>query len=132
MLAVVGLQVVQQTGKLEFQDKGLVMAQTLKTLAVATVAAAGTAIQINATNTPAASISIQANASNLGNIYVGDSTVDSTTGQVLIAGQQLSLTPEQRSKYGDELIVSDIFIDADNNGESARIAITRQYKAQED
>lgn len=54
------------------------------------------------------SIVIKALASNSGNIYVGDSSVDSSNGFILAANETLSMDFEDLAL---------IYIDADNNGE---------------
>lgn len=53
-------------------------------------------------------LAIRADSGNAGNIYVGDSDVDSTNGFVLAAGESVSLPVAD---------VADVHIDADNNGE---------------
>lgn len=77
-----------------------------------TVATAGTAVQLNGGTSlvvpDGASVSVTALPSNAGNIYVGDSTVDSATGDVLTA--DTSVSPPVTD-------VASIYIDADNAGE---------------
>lgn len=99
------------------------MALKLTTLAAKTVAAAGTAEAITATSIITPSVTIQAKAGNTNNIYVGDSTVDSTNGLILTPGDVFTLEGEDRGGKGrDEFMLTDIFIDADTNGEGVDIA----------
>lgn len=76
------------------------------------VATAGTAVQLNGgTSLPipdGAPIAIRADAGNAGNIYVGDSTVSSSNGFILGAGESVTLHVTD---------VTDVSIDADNAGE---------------
>ena len=55
-----------------------------------TVTTAGTRVQL-ATTTAVASLTIKAKRTNTGSIYVGDSTVTSSTGFILAAGDSISL-----------------------------------------
>jgi hypothetical protein len=70
-----------------------------------TVTSAGTAEAI-ASSTAIESVTIKALADNTGNIYVGDSGVDSTNGFVLAAGETVSLDIDN---------LADVYIDAGTN-----------------
>jgi len=72
-----------------------------------TVTAAGTAEAL-ASTTSIKSVTIQALRSNTGNIYVGDSSVDSTNGFVLSPGASVATEIDD---------LATIYIDADINGE---------------
>jgi hypothetical protein len=72
-----------------------------------TVASAGTA-EVLATNTTIKSVTIKALLANTNNVYVGDSSVDSSNGFELDAGESISL---------DINNLADIYIDVDTNGE---------------
>lgn len=76
------------------------------------VATAGNAVQLNGGTTVVVAgggeLALRADSSNTGNIYVGDSDVDSTNGFVLASGESLALNVAD---------VSDVYIDADNAGE---------------
>lgn len=77
-----------------------------------TVSTTGTPVQLNGGTSlsvpDGATVSVTALPDNAGNIYVGDSTVDSSTGDVLTADSSLSIPVTD---------VSSIYIDADNAGE---------------
>jgi len=72
-----------------------------------TVTAAGTA-EVLATTTAIISVTIKALRANTGNIYVGDSGVDSANGHVLERGASVSMDVDD---------LADVYIDADTNGE---------------
>lgn len=76
------------------------------------VATAGTAEALNGgtslTVPDGSSLAVRANGGNAGNIYVGDSTVASTNGFILGAGESIGLQVSD---------VADVYIDADNAGE---------------
>lgn len=77
-----------------------------------TVTTAGTPVQLNGGTSlsvpDGATVSVTALPNNAGNIYVGDDTVDSDTGDVLTADSSLSIPVTD---------VANIWIDADNAGE---------------
>ena len=97
------------------------MALKLVPLGVVTVTTAATAVPLTSTARPASTIFIQADKLNAGDIYVGDSTVDSTNGIVLEPGATLPLSGDQIRGITEGLILSDIFIDADTDGNSVRV-----------
>lgn len=76
------------------------------------VTTAGTSVALNGGTTIATAangeLAIRADSGNAGDIYVGDSDVDSSNGFVLGAGESISLPVAD---------VADVHIDADNNGE---------------
>lgn len=73
-----------------------------------TVAVAGTCVQLSEESLSILSVTVKALATNGGNIYVGDETVDATSGFVLAAGESVSMDVDD---------LSDVYIDADVNGE---------------
>lgn len=77
-----------------------------------TVTNAGSPVQLNDGNSlpvpNGATVSVTALPGNAGNVYVGDSSVDASTGDVLTADSSLSIPVTD---------VSSIYIDADNAGE---------------
>lgn len=93
------------------------MAQKLFTLAAITISTAGTRQAISSTAVPVASYLIEADASNTGKVYVGDSTVASTNGVALSAGESLSA----ESHEDDELDLSDVYVDTATNGNKVRV-----------
>lgn len=72
-----------------------------------TVTSAGTAEAL-ASSTSSASVTIRALGTNTGQVYVGDSGVDSTNGYQLDAGDTVSLDIDN---------VSDVYIDVDTSTE---------------
>jgi hypothetical protein len=82
-----------------------------------TVTTAGTRVQLSSTPTIVYGLSIQAKAANSGNIYVGDSTVSSSNGHILDAGVELELVPPQIRGIDGEMLLSDVYLDADTNGD---------------
>ena len=71
------------------------------------VTTAGTAVAL-ASSTEIISVVIKAKSGNTGNIYVGDSTVDSSTGYILGPGDAVSF---------DMTDLAAVYIDSDVNGE---------------
>lgn len=94
------------------------------TSSVVTVASAGTAVAVSATATPITSILIEADRANTGNIFVGDSAVDSTNGTELTPGGSISYQSDEPQT--DEFILSDFFVDAATNGDKARVHFTKR------
>lgn len=76
------------------------------------VTTAGTSVQLNGGTSVSipdgAALTVRADSGNAGNIYVGDGSVSASTGFVLGAGESVSVHVAD---------VTDIHIDADNNGE---------------
>jgi len=73
-----------------------------------TVASSGTAVVIVASSTPVSAVVVQALADNTGLVYVGDASVDSSTGMELQAGQATGIAIDDLNK---------IYIDADEDGD---------------
>lgn len=94
------------------------MAQKSKVLTAVTIATSGTRQAITALDRNAVSIMIQADSLNTGKIYIGDSTVTTSNGIELAAGETFVLTPDIGDK---EIILSDIYLDTQTNGNVARI-----------
>lgn len=83
-----------------------------------TVGVAGTAEPLSSTKLLAVSFVIRALKNNTGDIYVGDSSVDSTNGMWLDAGEANEKSP-RTTKYGihQQWDLSKVYIDAEVNGE---------------
>ncbi len=94
-----------------------------KTIAAKTVASAGTAEAIVASPVRAASILIQADVDNTGNMYLGDSTVDDSNGIEVAPGQVIEWTGDQARGIEQQIDMSQIYVDADNDGEGIRILV---------
>jgi len=75
-----------------------------------TITTAGTQLALNA-STRVKSVVIIAKSANVGQVYVGDSTVDNTINDGLDAGESLSI------EALDWMDLADIFLDVDTNGE---------------
>lgn len=73
-----------------------------------TVTTAGTEVQISASSVSVKSITIKSLAANTGTIYIGNSTVASTNGYALAAGQAISFDIDDLNK---------VYIDSSVNGE---------------
>lgn len=93
-----------------------------------TVAAAGTAVALAANPKLVRSLQIQANQTNSNSIYVGDSTVSSSSfGTELTAGNTLTIeAPEMGMGGADDIDISLIYIDSAINGDA--ISITYLYR----
>lgn len=84
------------------------------------VAAAGTAVPLAATRVEVSMFILQASPLNDENIYYGDADVDDTNGIALAPGESM-LFPQKQTDYN----LGTIYIDADTNDNSARIAVIR-------
>lgn len=98
------------------------MAQKSIILGVVAVTTAGTRKQISTDSKACYAIVLQANSSNTGKIYVGDSTVTSSNGIELSAGDSLTISPQSINGGSDtEINLTDVYIDAQVSGESVRV-----------
>jgi hypothetical protein len=104
------------------------MAVKLVTLAQTTVTTAGTRVQVSASALPITTIVVSVPAANTGSIFFGDSNVSSTRGIEIAKGSTISITADLSGRPGgDEMILSDFYVDAANNGDDANISyITRR------
>lgn len=80
------------------------------------VASAGTAARIDAAPERVLWLHIHARTGNTNNIYVGASTVSSTRGKPIAANATFEINP---GIYDHTIILSNIFVDADTNGNDA-------------
>lgn len=81
------------------------------------VASAGTAEALVASTTWARNVIFTAPAGNTGNVFLGDSTVDATSGLVVAPGGQVNLS----DLLGGEAYVTDlatVYVDAANNDDA--------------
>jgi hypothetical protein len=78
-----------------------------------TVASAGTAESLVATNTYVHGVTIRARSANTGNAFVGDSTVDSATDAPLTPGDVVSVSHPRV-----EFNLADVFVDVAVSGET--------------
>ena len=91
------------------------------------VTTAGTAVAL-ASSTRVRSVMIQANNANTNNIYVGGSTVSSSSyGTFLTAGNSVTIeAPDMGNSGANDLDLADIYIDADTDGEG--VSVTYLYR----
>ena len=88
----------------------------------ATVAAHGTRVPLSATaKTMANWITFYAKAGNSGNIYIGGSTVSSTSGAIMGQGDAFVTWPMVAFNAYD---LNQIYIDSDNDGEGVQFVYT--------
>ena len=79
---------------------------------VTTVSSAGTAVTFSSTDYRASGITIKAARANTDAIYIGDSTVDNSSGKIF-ADQSLTF------RFNPSHDISAIYVDADTNGNKA-------------
>jgi hypothetical protein len=101
------------------------MAAKLALPGTITVTTAGTRVPLSATSLPTNSVLIQADTANTGYIYVGDSTVASTNGHVLSAGDAIEIRIDVNGRV-DEVDLADIYVDASVNSQKARVSVIRR------
>lgn len=95
------------------------------TLSVVTVAAAGTAVALGSIE--CFSFVVQAETGNTGNVFIGDSTVDSTTGIILTPGSSINIGGDMMGQAGDfELSLANFYVDAATNGDKVRVFVLKR------
>lgn len=102
------------------------MALKLLSLADLDIPTAGTAVALSATATPITSVTVQAHPSNTGNVFVADSNVSSSRGVALSPGQSIALVADMSGRDGEELVLSDIFVDTATNGNDVKIVYMKR------
>lgn len=104
------------------------MACKLFTHAQVTVTTAGTRVQIDTSALPITTLVISAPSANTGNIFVGDVAVAAGRGIELAKGTSFSVSADMSGRSGgEELVLSDFYIDAATNGDKANVSyITRR------
>lgn len=103
------------------------MSVKVQTLSPVIVASAGTAVQVDSNETPVSSLILQAQDSNTGSLFVGDSTVTSTNGLEVVPGATIEITGDSFGRgQSNEIILSDIYVNATTSGDRARAAAFRQ------
>jgi len=82
-----------------------------------TVSSAGTAVRFTSATTPLKSILVHATTGNAGNVFVGDSSVDSTNTPPLAPDETLEILFKNvdGETAGD---LGDFYVDAANNGDT--------------
>ena len=97
----------------------------LRTLGEVAVPTAGTAVPLSATQLFVKQAIVQFVAGNVGNIFIGESGVTSSNGIVLNAsGPVFTLSAEDSLADEDDCVfdLSQVFINAANNGDKVRVA----------
>lgn len=98
------------------------MAVKLTTLPNTTVVTAGTPVRITETKIMVNAVFVQAHEDNVGNIYVGDENVSANRGTSVGPGQPLQYSGHPSNMLLSEFLISDVWIDAANDGDKVRIA----------
>lgn len=79
------------------------------------VAAAGTAVQLDAGGYKLSALTIIAHADNAGQIFYGGSDVDSSTQKGLDAGESITIALPERTPRGPGFDIGSIYVDAGTN-----------------
>lgn len=87
-----------------------------------TVAAAGTRTALGTVSLQVHEVVVKALAANTGIIYLGDSTVASSNGYELSAGQSFSVPLTMIPRTGSVVNLTSIYIDSSVNGEGVCVA----------
>ena len=85
------------------------------------VTSAGTAEALSATSIPVVEVVIQAELDNTGNVYVGGSTVSSTSGVELEPGASLTFGNIQKNEWFN---LNEIYIDAATSSDGVKFTYT--------
>lgn len=102
------------------------MAVKLITIPNVTVTTAGTPVQITADKIMANAVFVQAHEENVGNIFVGDENVSSGQGTSVGPGQPLQYSGHPAHSLLSEFLLSDVWVDAENDGDRVRLAYFRR------
>lgn len=103
------------------------MAVKLTTLPEAVVTTAGTRVRVSALKIMVNAVILQAHESNVQNIYVGDSNVSSSQAVAALGpGEPFEFSGHPQMKLLSELLLSDIFIDADKDGSKVRVSYVKR------
>jgi len=95
-------------------------------LAQTDVPTAGTRVRLNGgTSRLVTTVIIQAATGNTGNIYLGDSSVDSTHCHQLAPGASITLNADQDMENEDKtyLDLADMYVDTATNGNDVNISV---------
>lgn len=97
------------------------MIAKLYTLSPVTINTAGTREAISGSSVLCYSVIISADKLNTGNVYVGDSSVSSSNGEELAAGESIILTADELFNGNIEIDLADIYVDTQTNNNVVRI-----------
>ncbi len=101
------------------------MAAGLVTKSAVTVTTAGTRVVLSATTLWCNSIIVQADTANTGYVYIGDSSVASTNGIALAAGESYSITISVNGR-NDEIDLGLLYADTSVNSNKVRVAVIQR------
>lgn len=102
------------------------MAIKLVTLPAVTLAAS-TATQVSTQHIAVTSLTIQAEDGNTGNVYFGDSSVNSTDSFFIMPGNTGEITADSMGRGGtDEFFLDEVYIYSDTGGNSVRLGAFRR------
>lgn len=91
------------------------------------VASAGTAEALQAASKLVTSVLIVRDPGNAGTVYIGDSTVDSTSGIPLTAEvPAVEITPQRFGRTAAEIDLADIYVDAATNADGVIFSYTTE------
>lgn len=97
------------------------MSIKLVTLPALTLSA-GVATKISTEHVGVTAISFQADDSNVGNIYIGDSTVTSSTGMILSKGNTASLSGDSSRGWSEEFHLDEVYVVASSSNDIVRLS----------
>lgn len=92
----------------------------LKTLPAVTVSTNGTAVPLYSTSLMVYSVAVQSLNSNTGSQYVGDSTVTSSNGVRIGAGDSIDIDPPEARGF-DQFDISKIYVNSSTDGAEFRV-----------
>jgi hypothetical protein len=99
--------------------------KAIRTLPDKTVAGAGTAEPLSATELKVAAFTVQALGTNTGNVYIGDENVSSSQKAAFLAAGELFEYDSTKNQQGNtEINLAEVYIDVDANGEGVCIGYT--------
>lgn len=97
------------------------MALIPKTLSARTVATAGTPVALSASSLLVYAATVQSLSTNSGSQYLGDSTVDSSTGMEIKPGDIAEIEPPAKARGNDMFDLSKWYVDSSSNGAEFRV-----------
>lgn len=67
------------------------------------------------------SVSVQAEATNVGKVYLGDSSVTTSNGVFVEAGDSIEITADIGGKHSDEFALDQVYVTSGTSGNAVRI-----------
>lgn len=102
------------------------MAIRLETLPVITMSSSNVPVQLSSTATRVTSVTIQADRTNSASIYLGDSSVTTSTGMEIVPGETAEVTADNVRAGSEEFLLSDLYLVSGTSGMIARAAVFRR------